>query len=85
MPHVSNSLTRSDLDKWIRHRTRAIHLKHWKRGKTAYRELRSLGDSSDVAAQVAGNARRWWRNSAMLLNSVLNLAWADKLGIPRLC
>jgi RNA-directed DNA polymerase len=75
----------SDLDKWIRHRMRAIQLKHWKRGTTIYRELRTLGASTGVAAQVAANRRRWWRYSAMLLNSVLNLAWADRLGIPRLC
>ena len=74
-----------EVDQWMRHRMRAIQLKHWKRGKTIYRELRTLGASSDVAAQVAGNSRRWWRNSGMLLNSVLNLAWADRLGIPRLC
>ncbi len=74
-----------ELDQWMRHRMRAVQLKHWKRGETAYRELRALGASPDVAAQVAGNSRRWWRNSGMLLNSVLNLAWADKLGLPRLC
>jgi RNA-directed DNA polymerase len=75
----------SDLDKWIRHRIRAIQLKQWTRGKTTYRELRQRGASSDVAAQVAANTRRWWRNSGMLLHSVLNLRWADELGIPRLC
>lgn len=74
-----------ELDQWMRHRVRAVQLKHWKRSATAYRELRALGASTDVAAQVAGNSHRWWRNSGMLLNSVLNLAWADRLGIPRLC
>lgn len=74
-----------ELDKWVRHRMRAIQLKHWKRGTTAYRGLTALGASSEVAAQVAANVRRWWRNSGMLLNSVLNLAWADRLGVPRLC
>lgn len=74
-----------ELDQWMRHRMRAIQLKHWKRGKTAYRELVALGASVDVATQVAANTRRWWRNSGMLLNSVLNLAWADRLGLPRLC
>jgi len=74
-----------ELDKWMRHRMRAIQLKHWKRAKTIYPELLARKASSDVAAQVAANARRWWRNSGMLLNSVLNLAWADRLGIPRLC
>jgi len=74
-----------ELDKWIRHRMRAIQLKHWRQAKTIYSELLTRKASSDVAAQVAGNSRRWWRNSGMLLNSVLTLAWADKLGIPHLC
>lgn len=75
----------SDLDKWIRHRIRAIQLKQWTRGTTTYRELRQRGASSDLAAQVAANTRCWWRNSGMLLHKVLNLRWADELGIPRLC
>jgi RNA-directed DNA polymerase len=74
-----------ELDQWMRHRIRAVQLKHWKRSATTYRELRALGASTDVAAQVAANNRRWWRNSGMLLNSALNLAWADRLGLPRLC
>jgi group II intron reverse transcriptase/maturase len=74
-----------ELDKWVRHRIRAIQLKHWKRAETIYSELLARKASSHVAAQVAVNARRWWRNSGMLLNSVLNLAWAERLGIPRLC
>ncbi|MDF0505092.1 group II intron reverse transcriptase/maturase, partial [Burkholderia cenocepacia] len=28
--------------------------------------------------------RRWWRNSGKLLNSVLTLAYFDRLGVPRL-
>ena len=75
----------SDLDKWIRHRMRAIQLKQWKRSKTTYRELMARGASPVVAQQVAGNTRRWWRNSGMLLHIVLDLRWADKLEIPRLC
>jgi RNA-directed DNA polymerase len=75
----------SDLAKWIRHRIRAIQLKQWTRGTTTYRELRKRGASSDVAAQVAANTRCWWRNSGLLLHTVLNLRWADQLGIPRLC
>jgi len=73
-----------ELDQWIRHRMRAIQLKHWKRGMTAYRELSARGASKETAQKVAGNTRRWWRNSGMLLNAVLDLSWADKLGIPRL-
>ena len=72
------------LDKWLRHRLRAVQLKQWTRGRTIYRELTALGASAEVARQVAANSRRWWRNSGMLLGSVLTIAWADQLGVPRL-
>ena len=39
---------------------------------------------SEVARQVAANSRRWWRNSAMLLISVLTIAWFDAMGLRRL-
>jgi len=74
----------TDLDKWMRHRIRAIQLKQWKRGPTTYRELIARGASTDLAQTVAGNTRRWWRNSGGLINAVLDLQWADALGIPRL-
>ena len=74
-----------ELDQWIRHRMRSIQLKQWRRGKTAYRELMARRAKPEVARIVAGNMRRWWRNSGMLLNAVLDLSWADQLGIPRLC
>jgi RNA-directed DNA polymerase len=73
-----------ELDQWIRHRMRAIQLKHWKRGTTAYRELVARGASQETAQLVARNTRRWWRNSEMLLHKVLHLRWADRLGIPQL-
>jgi RNA-directed DNA polymerase len=72
------------LDEWMRHRLRAMQLKQWKRGKTMYRELRSLGAPPGVAQRVAANSRSWWRNSAMLLNSVLTIDYFDRLQIPRL-
>lgn len=72
------------LDEWLRHRLRAIQLKHWKLGTTIFRELRAKGASVDVAAQVAGNSRRWWRNSDRLIKTVLTIAYFDKLGVPRL-
>jgi len=73
-----------ELDEWLRHRLRAIQLKHWKRGVTIYRELRAKGASHDVAKQVAVNGRRWWRNSAKLLNRILTVEHFDRLGVPRL-
>jgi RNA-directed DNA polymerase len=73
-----------DLDKWLRHRLRAIQLKHWRRGTTIYRELCALGASAAVARQVAANSRRWWRNSDGALKRVLTIAYFDQLGVPRL-
>ena len=73
-----------ELDEWLRHRLRAIQLKQWKRPKAIYRELKALGAKENVARQVAGNSRRWWRNSAKLLNSALTVAHFDQMGLPRL-
>lgn len=73
-----------ELDEWIRHRLRAIQLKHWKRGRTIYRELVARGMSLAKAAQVAANARRWWKNSAMALHIALPNSYFDGLGVPRL-
>ena len=45
-----------ELDEWLRHRLRAIQLKHWKRGTTMYRELVALGASPMLRA--GGGQRR---------------------------
>ena len=74
----------SDLDGWIRHRLRVIQLKQWKRGPTIYRELRARGASCHLAARVAANGRRWWKNAAMGLHIVLPTRFFDELGVPRL-
>jgi RNA-directed DNA polymerase len=73
-----------ELDEWIRHRLRALHLKHWKRPAVIYRELRRRGLSDLGARRVAANARRWWKNSAKLINVAFPTSYFDTLGIPRL-
>ena len=73
-----------ELDEWLRHRLRAIQLKHWKKPSTIYRELKALGAAQNVAKRVAANSRRWWRNSDGLLKTVLTIAHFDRLGVPRL-
>ncbi|CAK0751403.1 Group II intron maturase-specific domain-containing protein [Azospirillaceae bacterium] len=76
-----------ELDEWMHHRLRAIQLKQWKCGqwkcgKTVFRELTAMGAKPDVAQRVAGNCRPWWRNSGKLLNTVLTIKWADRMGMP---
>ncbi len=73
-----------ELDKWIRHRIRALHLKHWRHGPTIYRELRARGLSELGATRVASNRRRWWKNSAQLIHVAFPTRYFDQLGIPRL-
>ena len=72
------------LDEGLRHRLRAIQLKHWKRGKTIYRELRNLGAPEQLARRVAANSHCWWRNGNGEIKRVLTIAYFDKLGVPRL-
>ena len=72
------------LDEWIRHRLRAVQLKHWRRGTTMYRELKAMGASDEDARKVAASSRCWWRNSRMRLNRVMSIAYFDRLGVPRL-
>jgi group II intron reverse transcriptase/maturase len=73
-----------ELDQWLRHRLRALHLKHWRCGPVIYRELRARGLTQHQAAQVAINARRWWHNSARGINRALPIRYFDQLGVPRL-
>jgi len=73
-----------ELDEWVRHRLRALQLKHWRRGTTMYGALRALGATPAQAQRIASNARRWWHNSRYELNRVLPIAYFDRLGVPRL-
>jgi RNA-directed DNA polymerase len=73
-----------DLDSWVRHRLRAIQLKHWRTGTTAYDRLRGLGATHEQAALMAGRAGHWWRHSEAGLNPILTVKYFDSLSFPRL-
>jgi hypothetical protein len=73
-----------DLDKWIRHRLRAVRLKQWKRGTTSFRGARARGLSADAAAMVAGHNRRWWHFARLATHLILPTREIDALGVPRL-
>jgi len=76
--------TFSDLDGWIRHRLRAIQLKHWRNYSTILRELKARGLSAHQAWEVARHTGRWWVGSARTLNRALPIRHFDGLGLPRL-
>lgn len=72
------------LDGWIRRRLRAIALNRWKHGTRTFVQLRRQGASRRASARVACKTRSWWGNSRGGLDQILNAAYFDKLGLPRL-
>ena len=73
-----------DVDGWIRRRLRALKLKQWRRGKTAFREATAMGASPVTAARIASNLRSYWVNSKMLAHTIMPNRFFDELGLPRL-
>jgi RNA-directed DNA polymerase len=75
----------ADLDGWIHRRLRALQLKQWKRGRTIFRRLRTLGVSERLAAAAARHGRRWWRMAGHgALQTALPGTYFERLGVPRL-
>ena len=72
------------LDGWIRHRLRALKLKQWRRGKTAFREAMAMGANPAVAATIAANLRSYWLNARKLANTIMQNRFFDEHGLPRL-
>jgi group II intron reverse transcriptase/maturase len=79
---VQLTATFRELDQWLRRRLRAMQLNQWKRGPTVYRALLRLGAPGSVATYVARHTRRWWHCS-LRLSRVLNIAYFDRLGVPK--
>lgn len=71
------------LDRWLRHRLRAIRFKQWVNVRTVYREMRRLGAPQCKAAAAAAHTGRWWRGSRHCLSRVFPIAYFDHLGVPR--
>jgi len=73
------------LDQWIHRRLRALQLKQWKRGTTAYRALRARGVAQHAAAKAARFTRSWWHVAAHpALHMALPVRYLEELGVPRL-
>jgi group II intron reverse transcriptase/maturase len=73
------------LDQWIHRRLRALQLKQWKRGTTAFRALRARGVAQHAAAMAARFTRSWRHVAAHpALNMALPVRYLEELGVPRL-
>ncbi|MFA5140351.1 MAG: group II intron reverse transcriptase/maturase [Elusimicrobiota bacterium] len=74
-----------ELDGWVRHRLRAVQLKQWKCGTTAYGKLRARGLAARDARVVASHMGHWWKASECgLVLAALPPRYFDQLGVPRL-
>lgn len=74
-----------DLDEWIARRLRMVQLKQWKRGTTAYREMRRREVPDWLARKAARFSRSWWRLAKHgALNTALPGEYFAGLGLPRL-
>jgi RNA-directed DNA polymerase len=75
----------STLDGWIHRRLRAIQLKQWKRGRTAYRALRARGLPEWLVKKGSGFARRWWWAATLgATQTALPGSYFERLGVSRL-
>jgi hypothetical protein len=80
---AEQQIGRAGNESWLRRRLRSVVWKHWKQGRTRFRELRKRGVGKDLAAQTAGSAHGPWRiaNSPALSLALPN-AYFDALGLP---
>ncbi|OEU41717.1 group II intron reverse transcriptase/maturase [Methanosarcina sp. Ant1] len=62
------------VDQWMRRRIRMIYWKQWKRVRTRFRQLTSLGIEKNKALQFANTRKGYWRvsNSQILSYSLTN-------------
>jgi group II intron reverse transcriptase/maturase len=69
----------ADLDEWLRRRLRQVRWKEWKRYRTRWRNLRSLGIPERPAREWAGSRKGYWRiaGSAPLQRALPNAYWRD--------
>jgi group II intron reverse transcriptase/maturase len=73
------------LDGWIHRRLRAMQLKQWKRGRTAFAALRARGLPEWLVVKGAGHGRRWWWAAGLgALQTAFPGRHFERLGVPRL-
>lgn len=70
-----------ETDEWMRRRIRMIYWKQWKKIKTRFQELKSLGINEYKAWQFANTRKGYWRiSNSPILNSSLDNRTLRKLG-----
>jgi RNA-directed DNA polymerase len=74
-----------NLDGWIRRKLRSLIWRQWKRPKTRFRNLVSLGLKPDHAQKSSGNGRGpWWNSAHAHVVVALPNKYFDQLGLVTL-
>ena len=74
-----------DLDQWIRRKLRCMEWRKWKRPRTRWQRLITLGLDRDRARSSAFNGRGpWWNAGASHLNAALPTSYFRKRGLVSL-
>lgn len=73
------------LDEWLRRRLRMCLLKQWKKPQTKKRKLISLGIPADLARNISGSRKGYWRlANTPQMNRALGLAYWQSQGLTSL-
>ena len=80
---VDTWIVRRDLDRWLRHRLRALQLRLWRHGLRIYRELCALGAPRQFAAGAATSRFGVWRRAHSTAHAGLTNAYFAHLGVPK--
>jgi len=70
----------AEIDEWLRRRIRAIYWKQWKKIKTRYRKIRSLGKIPKWKVKEIANCRKGVWRASIMLNCILRNKEIAKLG-----
>jgi len=71
----------TELDEWLRRRLRQLLWKRWKRGKTRWRELVSLGVPRRLAGLGAMGSSPWRMAATPVMHMALSTAFWDAQGL----
>lgn len=70
-------------DEWLRHRIRAIYWKQWKKVRTRYKRLRSIGMEEEQVHRHANNRHGiWYCSGLQYLNYAMNNKQLREWGYP---
>jgi len=73
-----------ELDRWVRRRVRLYHWKQWKRPKTRWRKLQSLGIGDEVRIAAGSHASHWRMSRNSVVQRAMSNAWLAQQGVPSL-